>query len=103
MIEEADTQEWIEAGAPSPMVMWRTLRDLPAAEAPGQEPPPLTEQSMALLPLDLVRHYLGGISPEAFDKHVRRQVSVRPIGSRIFVTAKSLRAYCEQGAYRSLK
>lgn len=102
MIEAADTEEWIEAGAPSALAMWRMLRDLPSATAPGERPPPLPQQSMALLPLDLVRFYLGGISTEAFDKNVRHLVRVRPIGSRLFVTLESLREYVNGGAYRSL-
>jgi len=75
---------------------------LPAADAPGDDPPPLSEQTMALLPLDIVRHYLGGISDEAFNAHVRRHVKVRTIGSRRLVTTDSLRAYVTSGAHRSL-
>lgn len=83
--------------------MWRMIQDLlPSADAPGDDPPALSEQTMALLPLDLVRHYLGGISPEAFDRNVRTLVKVRPIGSRRFVTTDSLREYVSSGAYRSL-
>jgi hypothetical protein len=102
LLEEADTQEWIEAGSPTPMAMWRMLRDLPAADAPGELPPALPEQTMALLPLDLVRYYLGGISAEAFDKNVRHLVQMRAIGTRRFVSTASLREYVESGSYKSL-
>ncbi len=101
--EEHDIEAWIDAGAPDPLAMWRMIQELlPSADAPGEDPPHLSENTMALLPLDIVRHYLGGISDEAFNAHVRTKVKVKPIGSRRFVTTESLRAYVAAGAHRSL-
>lgn len=101
--EEHDVEAWIDAGAPDPLAMWRMIQDLlPVAEAPGETPPALSDQTMALLPLETVRHYLGGISQEAFDRNVRASVKVKAIGSRKLVTTESLREYVASGSYKSL-
>ena len=46
--------------------------------------------------------FLGGISRDTFDKHVRRRVRLKRIGSRPYVVVDSMLAFVETDAFKSL-
>ena len=60
------------------------------AEPINREPPGLLDRAAAA-------EYLG-VSPDAFDQHVRPNVKVRTIGSKPMFTAAALDEYANSGA-----
>ncbi len=98
-------EDWIEAGAPDPMQMWQRLQaatDAPAPSAPGPLKTPADVRSQGLASIEDTCAFLGGISRDTFDRHVRRHVAVKHVGSRPYVVVDSMVAYCKSDAFKSL-
>lgn len=99
-------EDWIEAGAPDPMTMWRQLEEATDAPSPGTDAPPLTTapnvREQGLANIEDARRFLGGMSRDTFERHVRRHVKVKHVGSRPYVQVDSLVAFCESNAFKAL-
>jgi hypothetical protein len=99
-------EDWIAAGAPDPMTMWQQLQR--ATDGPPTEPtqptletaPDVRKQGLASI--EDARMFLGGISRDTFDRHVRRKVKLKRVGSRPYVEVESLVAFCKTDAFKSL-
>ena len=98
--EAAAIEEWIEAGAPSPLELWLERDGVPSQPPAPQQPP--DPNTRGLLSREEAAYYCGGVSLDTFDRHVRHNVKTRMVGARPFYSVESLRAFCASDAYKSL-
>lgn len=103
--EEAYIDLWIAAGAPDPMEMWKQLQ-AGADSAPERERRPLATapdvRAQGLVSVEDACLFLGRISRDTFDRHVRRHIKQRRIGSRPYFLMDSLAQFVQTDAFKAL-
>lgn len=103
--EEVTIQNWIDAGAPDPLAMWEQLQAATDKPTPSTAPrlaTPADVRAQGLASIEDACMFFGRISRDTFDRHVRRHVAVKHIGSRPYVVVDSMFAYCKSDAFKSL-
>jgi len=102
--EEVAIEAWIAAGAPDPAAMWDQLQA--ASDNGGRASPKLTTPanvgSQGLASIEDACFYLGGISRDTFDRHVRRHLRIKEVGSRPYIVTESMFAFVKKDAFKSL-